>query len=222
MATGDRPPLRVVIAEDELLLRQGIVAVLNACDFDVVAAVGDAGALVDSVEHHAPDVVITDIRMPPTHTTEGLDAALQLRRSHPDLGVLLVSQHVVSRHATELLGARGGGCGYLLKDRITRPDDLADAVTRIAAGDVVVDPDLVERLIARREQDRRVAQLTAREREILAAMAEGHSNAAICERLFISAKTLENHVSRIFTKLDLPPCSDQHRRVTAVLVHLRS
>lgn len=212
--------LRVVIAEDDHLLRAGLTALLQADGLEILAAVSDAATLLDIVDQDRPDVVVTDIRMPPGFATEGLDAAVTIRHRHPDVAVLVLSQHVVSRQALELMGKGARSCGYLLKSRIADTKELLDAIRRVAAGDLVVDPDLVQRLIEHRRRRLGLDDLTDREREILGLMAQGHHNGGISARLHISPKTLERHVASIFAKLDLPPSADGHRRVLAVLAHL--
>jgi DNA-binding NarL/FixJ family response regulator len=214
--------MRVVVADDSVLFREGLVRVLQAAGVQVVAQVGDGAALVAAVDTHRPDAAVVDIRMPPTHTNEGLVAALDLRASHPEVGVLVLSHHVESTHAARLLADDPRGVGYLLKDRVSDVDDFVEALRRIAAGGSVIDPEVVGRLLSRRREHDRLAALTAREREVLALMAEGRSNPAICQRLFLTAKTVETHVSRIFTKLDLPPDAADHRRVLAVIAYLRN
>lgn len=213
--------MRIVLAEDSALLREGLVRVLNGAGFEVVAAVADAPALLAAVEQHAPDVVVTDVRMPPGQLDEGLCAALEIRARHPATGILVLSHYVESRQALRLLAEGSKGVGYLLKDRVGDVDELAAAVRRVAAGGSVVDGEVVSQLVGRRRPDDTLVRLSDREREILALMAEGLSNSAISERLFISTKTLERHIGSIFSKLELPPSTDENRRVVAVLRHLR-
>lgn len=213
--------MRLVLAEDSVLLREGLVRLLEESGMEVLAQVGDAEALLAAVEEHIPDVVITDIKMPPTLTDEGVRAAEIIRARFASIGVLVLSQFVEPRYAVELM-LSGGGIGYLLKDRVMEVQELTDALRRIADGGTVVDPDVVTNLLRRgREQDR-VALLSNREREVLALMAQGLSNRAIADTLFLSPKTLETHVANIFSKLDLPPTSEEHRRVAAVLRYLRT
>ncbi|MGZ4150330.1 MAG: response regulator transcription factor [Actinomycetota bacterium] len=214
--------LRVVLAEDSALFREGIVRILEAWGCEVVAAVGDRDALLAAASEHRPDVVVTDIRMPPTGTTEGLEAAAAIRRERSETAVLVLSQYVETRHAVQLLEDGAGGVGYLLKDRVADGAEFVDALRRVAAGGSAIDPEVVSRLLTRARQDSELDRLTDREREILAAMAEGRSNRAIGELLFLSPKTVETHVGSIFAKLGLEPTADDHRRVLAVLAYLRA
>jgi DNA-binding NarL/FixJ family response regulator len=217
-------PLRIVLAEDSVLLREGMSGLLHRFGHAVVAAVGDAPALVAAVEEHRPDVVVTDVRMPPGFTDEGLRAAVALRAAHPSLAVLVLSQYVEQTYAAELLDAdtrrgRGAGVGYLLKDRVGDVEEFVDAVHRVAAGAMVIDPEVVGQLLGRRRDP--LQRLTPREREVLALMAEGRSNAAIARTLVVSEAAVAKHISSILAKLDLPPTEDDHRRVMAVLAFLR-
>jgi DNA-binding NarL/FixJ family response regulator len=214
--------LRVVIADDSVLLREGTARLLAEAGFDVVAQAADADELLLRVRSYRPDVAIVDIRMPPTHTDEGVRAAERIREEHPDTAVLLLSQVVEPRRALALFRDRPEGFGYLLKDRVLEIDDFLAAVRRVARGGTAVDPDVVARLFGRRPDDDRLGNLSPREREVLALMAEGRSNRAICEKLFLSPKTVETHVNSIFTKLRLVPAPDDHRRVLAVLAYLSS
>ena len=211
--------MRVVLADDAALVREGLARLLGEAGFEVVAQAGDAHGLLAAVEAHLPDVVVVDIRMPPTHTVEGLRAAQDIRRRHPKIGVLVLSQHVESRHAVELLRS-GAGVGYLLKERVADVGEFAESVRRVGTGGSAVDPEIVSRLFARRRRRDPLEDLTGREREVLALMAEGLSNQAIAARLFLNAKTVESHVRSVFTKLGLLPEPDRHRRVLAVLAHL--
>ncbi len=212
--------MRVVIADDAVLLREGLVRLLAESGHQVVAAVGDGPALVEAVVEHRPDVSIVDVRMPPSHTDEGLRAAVQARRLIPRTPVLVLSQYVDVSYADDLLADRRGAIGYLLKDRVADITDFLDALARVAAGGTVLDPEVVAQLVARRGADPLDA-LTAREREVLGLMAEGRSNTSIARALVVSEGAVEKHVRSIFTKLDLPPDEEQHRRVLAVLAYLR-
>jgi DNA-binding NarL/FixJ family response regulator len=214
--------VRIVVAEDSLLFREGLVRLLESKGFEVVAQAGDANELKQAVESHHPDLVIVDVRMPPTHTDEGLVAAVDLRTQHPDMGVLVLSHYVESHQAVRLLADNPAGVGYLLKDRVTDLADFAESVTRVGSGGSVIDPEVISTLLGRRQHQDDLADLTPREHEVLALMAEGRTNQAIRERLFLSPKTVESHVGSIFTKLGLLPAPDDHRRVLAVLTYLRS
>lgn len=214
--------MRVVIADDEVLLREGLERLLVEAGFDVVAKVGTADQLYRKIEQARPDVAIVDIRMPPTQTDEGIVAAQEIRRSHPEIGVLVLSHHVESRYAMRLIEQHPGGAGYLLKQRVSNLAVLTDALERLREGECVVDPTIVARLVQRARPARQLAELTEREREVLALMAEGRSNKAICARLFLSPKTIEAHVKHIFMKLGIDESADDHRRVLAVLAYLRS
>jgi DNA-binding NarL/FixJ family response regulator len=214
--------MRIVIAEDSVILRDGLVQLLTVRGHEVVGAVGDALTLAAVVEAHSPDLVVVDIRMPPTHTTEGLKAAISLRAQHPGLGVLVFSQYVETRYAAELLAAGSDGVGYLLKDRVADVSEFIDALTRIAAGGTVLDPEVVTQLLGASRRTDSVDALTARERQVLRLMAEGRANAAIAASLHLSPGAVEKHVTNIFAKLGLAPSSDDHRRVLAVLRWLES
>jgi DNA-binding NarL/FixJ family response regulator len=213
---------RAVLAEDSALFREGLTRLLTDAGYDVVATAADAGELLAQVRSHRPDVVVTDIRMPPTHTTEGLVAALQIRSETPDVAVVVLSQYVETTYAVKLLGDNPRGVGYLLKDRVANSQELCEAIQRVVKGGSVIDPEVVAELLGRRRGRDPVGELTDREREILALMAEGRSNQAIGERLYLSSRTVETHVAHIFTKLGLPLSTDDHRRVLAVLAYLRS
>lgn len=213
--------MHVVIADDSMLFREGLVRLLQAKGVKVDARVGDADQLGEAVATHKPDVAVVDVRMPPTFTNEGLLAALELRR-RSEINVLVLSHHVESTHAARLLTDNPRGVGYLLKDRVTDLDDFLDALKRVAAGGSAIDPDVVASLLSRQRANDPLAALTPREREVLALMAEGRSNPAISSRLFLTPKTVETHVARIFTKLGLPPAPSDHRRVLAVITYLRA
>jgi DNA-binding NarL/FixJ family response regulator len=214
-------PVRVVVAEDDVLLREGLASLLERSGFDVVGQVGDGVQLLTLVRDVTPELVVTDIRMPPSHTTEGLDAARVIREELPETAVLVLSAHVDVDHAMELL-ASGHGIGYLLKSRVTDVADFIDTLERIAKGASVVDPALVQELVSARRRDDPLAVLSPREREVLALMAEGRSNAGIAHRLWVTEGTVEKHVRSILTKLNLPETSDDHRRVLAVIAFLEA
>jgi DNA-binding NarL/FixJ family response regulator len=218
--------MRVVIAEDSAVLRAGLIEVLADRGHEVVAAVGDADALIAAVAQHRPDVTVVDVRMPPTHTDEGLRAAVALRRDYPGLGVLVFSQYIETSYAAELLGAKssGGaaGVGYLLKDRVVDVAEFVDALARVAAGGTALDPEVVTQLLGASRRTAALDVLTQREREVLALMAEGRSNSAISAILVISERAVEKHIGNIFSKLGLPPSDVDHRRVLAVLRYLES
>jgi DNA-binding NarL/FixJ family response regulator len=213
--------VRVVIADDSVLLREGLVRLVEEEGCEVVAAVGDGPALVRAVVEHRPDVAVVDVRMPPTHTDEGLRAAVEARAAVPGTGVLVLSQYVEVAYADELLADGRGGAGYLLKDRVTDLDSFRAALTGVAAGGTVLDPQVVAQLFARRRADDPVRRLTPREREVLGLIAEGSSNGAIARRLVVTEGAVEKHTQRIFAKLGLTQDEDQHRRVMATLAHLR-
>jgi DNA-binding NarL/FixJ family response regulator len=208
--------MRVVIAEDSVLLRAGLVRLLETAGIDVIEAVADAQALLRSAEQHQPDLVLVDVRMPPTHTNEGLRAALVLRRQWPQLAVLVLSQYVEERYAVELLTGETSGIGYLLKDRVADVGEFLDALRRVAAGGTALDPEVVSQLLVR-HHSQPLQRLTTREREVLALMAEGRSNAGVASALTLSDSAIAKHVNNIFTKLDLPLADNDHRRVLAVL-----
>jgi DNA-binding NarL/FixJ family response regulator len=209
--------MRIVIAEDSVLLREGITRLLAEYGHEVVAAEGDATRLLAVVMQHEPDLVIVDVRMPPTHTDEGLRAAVELRSRRPTTPVLVLSQYVEERYATELLALGTVGVGYLLKERVADVREFVEAATRVAAGGTALDPEVVAQLFARSRRRDPLDSLTPREREVLSLMAQGLSNLAVAESLVISAGAVEKHISSIFTKLDLPPSEHEHRRVLAVL-----
>jgi DNA-binding NarL/FixJ family response regulator len=217
-----RDALRVALADDADLLREALASALTAAGFEVVGQAPDAERLLALIEEQRPDVVVLDVRMPPTHTTEGLVAARTIRARWPRTAILVLSQYVETRHAIDLLRDDPSGIGYLLKDRVTRVDDLAAAVRRVGAGGSVIDPEVVGRLLGRPRGRSALDELTPREREILALMAEGRSNPAIAERLGLEVKTVEGHVRAIFSKLGLEPAAEDHRRVLAVLAWLRA
>jgi DNA-binding NarL/FixJ family response regulator len=214
--------VRVVIAEDLALLREGLVALLREHDIEVVAQVQDGPGLLRAINGHGPDLAIVDVRLPPTYTDEGLRAAIEARRRQPTLGVLVLSQYVETAYASELIGDNTAGVGYLLKERIGEIRAFLDALERVAAGGTVLDRQVVTQLLVPRERSEdALTRLTARERAVLELMAEGRSNMAIAETLVVTAGAIEKHVTNIFAKLDLPPCDDDHRRVLAVLAYLR-
>ncbi len=214
--------MRVVIAEDSVLLQAGLVRLMSDSGHEVVAAVGDADALVDAVELHQPDLAVVDVRMPPTHTDDGLRAALRIREQWPDVAILVLSQYVEEQYATELIAGDSGSIGYLLKDRIADVTEFLDAVRRVGGGGTVLDPEVVAQILARSRRQDPIARLSPREREVLALMGEGRSNSAIAAALVVSDGAVEKHVSNIFAKLDLPPAGNDHRRVLAVLRWLES
>ncbi len=213
--------MRVVIAEDLALLRDGLVRLLRDNGFDVVAAVQDGDSLVHTIAEERPEIAIVDIRLPPTFRDEGLRAALEARRRIPETAILIVSQYVEHTYANELLADGRGGIGYLLKDRIMDVDDFVDAVRRVANGGTALDPEVVSQLLSRRREDGPLERLTPREREVLALMAEGRSNAGIAKELVLTVGAVEKHVANILNKLRLPPSEDDHRRVLAVVTYLR-
>ncbi|GIH12303.1 response regulator [Rugosimonospora africana] len=212
--------MRIVVADDAVLLREGLVRLLEENGHQVVAAVGDGPSLVDAIVEHRPDVSIVDVRMPPSHTDEGLRASVSARRLVPRSPILVLSQYVEVSYADDLLADRVGAIGYLLKDRVAEVADFLDTLERVAGGATVLDPEVVAQLVVRRGRAP-LDSLTLREREVLALMAEGKSNAAIAKTLVVTDGAVEKHVKNIFTKLDLPPDEEQHRRVLAVLTYLR-
>jgi DNA-binding NarL/FixJ family response regulator len=214
--------MRVVIAEDAALMREGLVGLLEDRGHQVCAAVADADALLAAVTEHRPDVAVVDIRMPPTHTDEGLRAALELRRDHPGVGVLVLSQYIENRYAAQLLAGNAAGVGYLLKDRVADVADFVDALTRVATGGTALDPEVVSQLLGAHRRAHGLADLTPRERDVLARMAEGRSNIGIAAALTVTGGVVEKHVANIFTKLGLPPAEGDNRRVLAVLRYLGS
>jgi DNA-binding NarL/FixJ family response regulator len=214
--------MRIALADDADLLREALASALASAGFEVVGQAGDAEGLLRIVDAESPDVVVLDVRMPPTHTTEGLEAARAIRARHPGMAILVLSQYVETRYAVDLLREDPSGVGHLLKDRVTKVADLAEAVRRVASGGSVIDPEVVARLLGRPRAHSPLDELTPREREILGLMAEGRSNQAIAERLTLEVKTVEGHVRAIFSKLGLEPAAEDHRRVLAVLAYLRS
>ncbi len=212
--------LRTVVADDSVLLRDGVVRLLEDAGSDVVAAVGDGDALLDAVTEHAPELAIIDVRMPPTHTDEGIRAALAIRRDHPEVAVLVLSQYVEERYATDLLSEETTGIGYLLKDRVVDVEDFVAAVRRVAGGGSAVDAEVVSQLLGRTARSTELDRLTRREREVLGLMAEGLSNQGIADRLVVSLGAVEKHISNVFLKLDLDREDHAHRRVLAVLTFL--
>jgi DNA-binding NarL/FixJ family response regulator len=215
-------PIRIVLADDVALFRAGLASLLERAGCRVVGEAGDAAGLIRLVDEHDPDVAVVDVRMPPTHTTEGLDAARTIRARRPEMGILVLSQYVETANALELVKASSGGVGYLLKDHVADPAAFVDAVLEVADGGTSIDPDVVTALFNRQRRVDPLAALTQREREVLALMAEGRSNTAIAMTLILSPKTIESHVSQIFSKLGLGETTDRHRRVAAVLSFLRN
>jgi len=214
--------MRVVIADDAVLLREGLIRLVEENGHTVVAAVGDGPSLVEAIVEHRPDVSIVDVRMPPSHTDEGLRAAVEARKKVPGSPVLVLSQYVEVDYADDLLADRAGAMGYLLKDRVSEVAEFLDALRRVAGGGTVLDPEVVGQLLVRRRRDDPLRNLTPREREVLGLMAEGRSNTAIARKMVVTEGAVEKHVRNIFTKLDLPPDEEQHRRVLAVLTYLQS
>jgi DNA-binding NarL/FixJ family response regulator len=214
--------ISVALADDAVLLREALAASLAAAGFEVVGQAGDVAGLLAIVDRSSPNVAVLDVRMPPTFTTEGLEAAQTLRKKHPRMGILVLSQYVETRYALDLLRDDPSGIGYLLKDRVTRVSELADAVRRVAAGGSVIDPEVVARLLGRPREHSPLDELTPREKEILGLMAEGRSNQSIADALTLELKTVEGHVRQIFSKLGLEPTAHDHRRVLAVIAYLRS
>jgi DNA-binding NarL/FixJ family response regulator len=214
--------MRVVVAEDSVLLREGVVRLLQEAGMEVVGQAGDAEDLLRKVRAHKPDVALVDIRMPPTQTDEGLRAAATIRAEQPQTGVLVLSQYVEEAYALELLAENAEGVGYLLKDRVADVERFVDSVRRVGEGGSALDPEVVARLVGRRRREDPLSSLSPREREVLGHMAEGRSNHGIAEALVVTERAVEKHVTSIFTKLNLPPAEDDHRRVLAVLTYLRS
>ena len=214
--------MRVVVADDAVLLREGLIRLLTESGHEVLAAVGDGPSLVEAVVRYRPDVAIVDVRMPPSHTDEGLRAAVEARARVPRTPILVLSQYVEVSYAEDLLADRAGAVGYLLKDRVSEVAEFLDAMERVANGATVLDPEVVGQLLVRRRRDDPLRSLTPREREVLGLMAEGRSNTAIARKLVVTDGAVEKHVKNIFTKLDLPPDDEQHRRVLAVLTYLQS
>jgi len=214
--------MRVVVADDSVLFRDGLAQLLEGSGFDVVGRAGDRPQLLETVIARRPDIVITDIRMPPTYTVEGLEVAVEIRQRLPQVAVLLLSQYVETTHAVRLLELGAGGLGYLLKDRVADVREFIDAVRRVGAGGSAIDPEVVSELVVRRRRRDLVGELTERERGVLSLMAEGRSNSAIGASLHLSQKTVEGHVRSIFMKLQLEPADEDHRRVLAVVTYLRA
>jgi DNA-binding NarL/FixJ family response regulator len=214
--------MRVVIAEDSVLLREGLARVLSDGGFEVLAQASNADELKKAVRRYKPEVAVVDVRMPPTQTDEGARAAVEIRAENPDVGVLLLSQVIEATHALTLISERPEGFGYLLKDRVLAIDDFLESVRRVGRGGTAIDPEVIGQLLGRRRDGDPLAELTPREREVLELMAQGLSNRGICDKLVISPKTVETHVNSIFWKLGLMPAPDEHRRVLAVLAYLRS
>ena len=214
---SDETPTKVVLAEDSVLLRDGIVRLLTSAGFEVAAACPDGETFLAAVDEHRPDLVVVDVRMPPTFTSEGIVAALKVRDAYPETAVMVLSQYVEEQYATELVASRSKGVGYLLKDRVADTGDFVAALRDVAGGGTVLDPEVVTQLLTRARHADPLAVLTVREREVLDLMAQGRTNSAIAQELFISDGAVEKHVTSIFTKLDLPPADGDHRRVLAVL-----
>ena len=214
--------MRVVIAEDSALLREGLARILTDGGFEVLAQARDADELLDAVRRHKPDIAVVDVRMPPGHSDEGARAAREIRDTWPEVRVLLLSQVIEARHALALVSQRPDGFGYLLKDRVLEIDDFLEAVRRVGRGGSAIDPEVISELVGRRRDGDPLAELSPREREVLELMAEGLSNGGICRRLYLSPKTVETHVTSIFGKLGLMPAPDEHRRVLAVLAFLNA
>lgn len=214
--------MRVVVADDSVLLREGVALLLQDAGFDVVAQAGDADDLMRKVGAHKPDVAVVDVRMPPTNTDDGLRAALKIRAERPDTGVLVLSQYVEEAYAHELLADPSGGVGYLLKDRVADLERFVESVRRVGEGGSALDPEVVAQLLGRHRADDPLETITPREREVLGLMAEGRSNAAIAEALVVTERAVEKHVTGIFAKLGLHPAAEDHRRVLAVLAYLRA
>jgi DNA-binding NarL/FixJ family response regulator len=214
--------VHVIVAEDNALLRDGLIRMLTAYGFEVVEAVDNGPSLVPALTKHRPDVAVIDVRLPPTFTDEGLRAALEARTQVPGLPILILSQHVEQTYARELLSDRSGGVGYLLKDRVTNVGEFVDALRRVAAGGTALDPEVVSQLLTRRANDEPLNALTAREREVLGLMAEGRSNGAIAKQLFVTEKAVAKHINNIFAKLGLPPSDEDNRRVLAVVAYLNA
>ncbi|MCX5064620.1 response regulator transcription factor [Micromonospora lupini] len=212
--------MRIVIAEDLALLREGLIRILRANSFEVVEAVDNGPALIRSLTTHRPDVAIVDVRLPPTFTDEGLRSAIEARRQIPGLPIMVLSQYVEQIYARELMSDRAGAVGYLLKDRVTDVDQFVASVRQVATGSTVMDPDVVSALLTHRSADPKLLELSPREHEVLTLMAEGRSNAAIAARMFVTEKTVSNHSNNIFTKLGLKPSEDDNRRILAVLAYL--
>lgn len=219
---GTEPALRLVLADDSALLRESMAQALRAAGFEIAGQAEDAEELLKIVEREQPDIALVDIRMPPTHTEEGIQAAHEIRSRFPSTGVLVLSQFLQTAYALKVIEEEAGRIGYLLKDRVTRMEELGEAIRRVAMGETVVDPEIVRRLVGRRREHNPLGELTDREREVLSLMAEGRSNKAISQQLFLSERTIEAHVASIFAKLGLAATPDDHRRVLAVVTYLRS
>ena len=214
--------MRVILADDSVLIRRGLAQLLADAGIEVMGEASDAAELIEMIRQDPPDVAVVDIKMPPTYTDEGIQAAWEIRRAYPDVGVLVLSEHLATTYAMKLISEGEERVGYLLKERVSRVEQVSDAINRVAAGETVIDPEIVRRLVGKPRSQNPLDKLTDREREVLGLIAEGRSNKAICDVLYLSPKTVATHVSSILTKLNLPLAADDHRRVLAVLTYLRA